>query len=230
MLRLGEGIVSELGENILLYQLAFARSSDSLLQRIPSDWGGVYAWYRHFSITKDLSNDPSLFFEFMVSELTKDHCVPRSSKILPAYKVCLSSDNSNFPKLKLLEKLSKERNFRESILEILEKSILFQHPFYVGKANNFKVRIRSHLNLDSPLRTRLNQAGHDLGKAKLLLIRDKECDKSEVSYHTDNDDLSDDFESADILDDTSSLEDKELELIEDILSRLFLPSFTVRYG
>jgi hypothetical protein len=78
------------------------------------------------------------------------------------------------------------------------------------------------------LRKRLNKAGHDLGNAKLLLIKDQESN-FEVC-HTDNDDLSDDFESTNIFDDTSSSEDKELELIEDILSRLFLPSFTVRYG
>ena len=121
---LGQNIVSDMGENIFLYQLAFLRSTESLLKRIPSGLGGVYAWYRHFNITQALSDDSSLFFKFMLSELSKDHCVSRSSKILPAYKISLCSDNGSFPKLKLLEKLSEEKEFRDSILEILNRKNL----------------------------------------------------------------------------------------------------------
>ena len=221
MQNLGQNIVSDMGENIFLYQLAFLRSTESLLKRIPSGLGGVYAWYRHFNITQALSDDSSLFFKFMLSELSKDHCVSRSSKILPAYKISLCSDNGSFPKLKLLEKLSEEKEFRDSILEILNRSLLFQQPFYIGKTNNFKSRIKSHLNLDSPLRVRLYEAGHDLGKAKLLLIGDKEY--TQIKTFPNDDDISSEFDS-------EQLQDKELELIEDILSRLFLPSFTIRYG
>ena len=100
------------------------------------------------------------------------------------------------------------------------KSLLFQKPLSIGKTCNLRTRVSNHLRVDSVLRKRLKDAEHDLEQCRLLLIGCSEnisCSALEVSE--DEDENNSEF---------SQLESEIL--IEDILSRLFLPSFTIKYG
>lgn len=81
-------------------------------------------------------------------------------------------------------------------------------------------RIRSHLYEGSILRERLRTAGHNLDRCRLLVIGTSYSVSKFVSGDSDDNDESN----------REYPEAEPEQLIEDILSRLFLPSFTLRYG
>lgn len=214
----GTDAVQQLSENVLLYDLAQMRGTSALLSRIPENLGGVYAWYRRFELKPGAMHDPEVFVASILNELCKDHCAPRETRLPPSHRVVLKSETS-FSKETLLEKFAANSSFRELVLMLLDNALLFQQPLYIGKATNVYTRIRSHLYEGSILRERLRAADHNLDRCRLLVIGTS----SSVSN----------FVSGDADDDESNREYPEAEpeqLIEDILSRLFVPSFTLRYG
>lgn len=81
-------------------------------------------------------------------------------------------------------------------------------------------RIRSHLYEGSILRERLRAANHNLDRCRLLIIGTSYSGSNFVSGNADDDDESN----------KEYPEAESEQLLEDILSRLFVPSFTLRYG
>ena len=211
--------VQQLGDNIFLYDLSSMRGTQALLNRIPNNLGGVYAWYRHFDIDPASKSDPEIFVSAILNELYKPHCATREAHLPPSTKLIVEPETV-FPKHHALKKLAADSSFRELLLMLLNNSLLFQQPLYIGKANNLLHRIRSHLYEGSTLRERLKIAEHDLDKCKLLLVVTSE---SQFLSDVDNFETEEEAEN-----EFSELEPERL--IEDILSRLFLPSFTIKYG
>lgn len=206
--------VQEIGKDVFLYDLSRIRGADAVISRIPERWSGVYVWYRSFLPNAKIVEDPEDFFSFIVEEIYKRHCSIREASIPPSYGIVLKPQNS-FPKEDLLKQFSKDKFFRELVLSLLDNSMIFQQPLYIGKSDNLRNRIKSHLKETSVLRYRLWEASHEIDQCKLLLIK-----TGEEIPTMDIEDLDD-----------NELPEKESEqLIEDILSRLFLPSFTLRYG
>jgi hypothetical protein len=206
--------VQELGENVILYDLSRIHGFSSILSRVPKNSGGVYAWYRHYEIPTNASTDPESFKSFILEELSKDHSAVRTGKIPPSHSVVLKPEMS-FSKSTILESNATDLSFRQFILTLLENSMLFQQPFYIGKSYNLHSRIQSHLREGSILRERLKSAGHSIEKSRLLLV----CNPNSNSFTETEEDSENEFSetSTDLL-------------VEEILSRLFLPSFTLRYG
>jgi hypothetical protein len=113
---------------------------------------------------------------------------------------------------------------------------LLQQPVYIGKARNLCGRIGEHLRQGSILRTRLEEAGHKIEDCRLLIILTSESGLSNNTNSSRIESLSgiNTSDSDTFLEDGSSTLDPDVLdtelLVEDILSRLFLPSFTLRYG
>ncbi|MBE8989712.1 GIY-YIG nuclease family protein [Nostoc sp. LEGE 12450] len=220
----GSDAVQQLSENVVLYDLAQMRGNSAVLSRIPDNIGGVYAWYRRFEIDANAINDPQVFANYILEELCKEHSAPRETKLPPAHKIKLQAETS-FSKELLLKELAADSSFRQLLFMLLNNSLIFQQPLYIGKATNLYSRIRSHIREGSILRDRLADAGHKINRCRLLIIH--------TSYNTNT--VPDSVDEDDELDNQIE-EDYEFsklasdKLVEDILSRLFLPSFTLRYG
>ncbi|MGJ5628981.1 GIY-YIG nuclease family protein [Nostoc sp. CALU 1950] len=220
----GSDAVQQLSENVVLYDLAQIRGNSAVLSRIPDNIGGVYAWYRRFEIDANAINDPQVFANYILEELCKEHSAPRETKLPPAHKIKLQAETS-FSKELLLKELAADSSFRQLLFMLLNNSLIFQQPLYIGKATNLYSRIRSHIREGSILRDRLADAGHKINRCRLLIIH--------TSYNTNT--VPDSVDEDDELDNQIE-EDYEFsklasdKLVEDILSRLFLPSFTLRYG
>jgi len=216
--------VQQLSENVVLYDLAQIRGNSAVLSRIPDNIGGVYAWYRRFEIDTNAINDPEVFVDYILGELCKDHSAPRETKLPPAHRIKLEPETS-FSKELLLKELATDSSFRQLLFMLLNNSLIFQQPLYIGKATNLYSRIRSHIREGSILRDRLADAGHKINKCRLLIIHTS-YNTSTMSDSVDEDDeldnqIEEDYECSKLASD---------KLVEDILSRLFLPSFTLRYG
>lgn len=57
----GNDIVQRLGENAFLYDLSKIRGVSAILNRIPDNMLGVYAWYRNFDIDTAVHDNPEAF-------------------------------------------------------------------------------------------------------------------------------------------------------------------------
>lgn len=221
----GNDAVHVLNDNVTLYDLAQIRGTSALLNRIPDNVGGAYAWYRRFELAPTASHDPEVFVASILDELCKEHCAPRETRLPPSHRIMLRAETS-FSKEVVLKEFAADPSFRQLLLMLLDNSLLFQQPLYLGKATNLQSRIRSHLREGSILRERLGAAGHNINRCRLLLIH--------TSYSTSN--LAPDVVDEEDGFDNQVSEDGEFSqvpserLVEDILSRLFIPSFTLRYG
>ncbi|MEH2069406.1 MAG: GIY-YIG nuclease family protein [Nostoc sp.] len=221
----GNNAVQQLSENVVLYDLAQIRGNSAVLSRIPNNIGGVYAWYRRFEIEPNAINDPDIFVNYILKELNKDHSASRETRLPPIHKIKLEPDTC-FSKESLLKELAADSSFRELLFMLLSNSLIFQQPLYIGKAKNLYSRIRSHLSEGSILRERLAKAGHKISRCRLLIIHTSYGYSSIVSdeINKENDfehELDEEYEYSELASD---------KLVEDILSRLFIPSFTLRYG
>jgi|SRR5919199_6646259 hypothetical protein len=208
--------VQEISDNVILYDLSKIRGINAILSRIPQNLNGIYVWYRRFSFDKSAFDDPEVFVTAVLSEICKEHCIEREGHIPPIYRVLLQPYTS-FHKEDSLRRLASNEAFRQLILTLLENSILFQQPMYIGKATNLHNRIRSHLREGSKLRERFDLAGHNIDQCRLLLVGMPP--QLSNQYNQQDSDFEPEF---------PELESEQL--VEDILSRLFLPSFTLKYG
>lgn len=196
--------VTRLADNIVVVNLRKLNGgANAAVSRVPPA-RGVYAWFEAYD-----NLDPSLsgtaFSQRLVEMAERKHCLDRRGRIKPLYQVTLESMKT-IPKNKKLSlsELCEDPNYRAEISSILTLSLLFQQPLYVGKAQDLRARISEHLDQTSKLRRRLELVGIKLENCFLL-------------YAT----LRDDYES--------TIHSVELTT-EDLLSRLFHPLFTERYG
>jgi hypothetical protein len=214
-------VVQRLGENTFLYDLSKIRGTSAILNRIPDNMSGVYAWYRNFQLDTSAIDNSEVFVSSILSELFKPHCVTRETRLPPSYRLIVKPETVlSQQKQEALKYYAGNSNFREILVTLLNDCLLFQQPLYIGKAINLKNRIRNHLSIESLLRERLKEAEHDIDKCKLLIVGLPQ----NSNYLTS--------ESIDIEEEQES-EFSQIPpeaLIEDILSRLFLPSFTIKYG
>lgn len=221
----GNDAVQQLSENVVLYDLAQMRGTSALLNRIPEHISGVYVWYRRFELALNARHDTEVFIASILDELRKAHCAPKQTRLPPSHRIILQSENS-FNQEPVLKEFAADSSFRQLILMLLDNSLLFQQPLYIGKANNLHSRICSHLHEGGILRERLGAAGHNINRCRLLLIL--------TSYNTSSiaPDIPDGEDEVDnqVSEDCEFSELASERLVEDILSRLFTPSFTLRYG
>lgn len=214
-------VVQRLGDNAFLYDLSKIRGTDAILNRIPDNMSGVYAWYRNFQLDASATDNADIFVSNILDELYKPHCVTRETRLPPSYRLIVKPETIFPPKKQqALKHHADDPHFRELLITLLNNCLLFQQPLYIGKAVNLKTRISNHLSIESRLRGRLKEAQHDIEQCRLLILG---CSENLNYLPLENIDTEEEEEN-----EISQLASEDL--IEDILSRLFLPSFTIKYG
>lgn len=218
----GNNVVERLGDNAFLYDLSKIRGVSAILNRIPDNMPGVYALYRSFHVDTAAHNNPDIFISNILQELYKPHCITRETRLPPSHRLIIKPETVlSHRKQEALSYYANDSDFRELLLTLLNNCLLFQQPLYIGKAANLRTRISSHLGVESVLRKRLKDAEHDLEQCRLLIL----CSPESHNHYP----LIQSLE----MEEENESEFSHLEpeaLIEDILSRLFLPSFTINYG
>jgi hypothetical protein len=208
----GKAVETIEGSNAILYRLALFSNTAAVLDRIPSETSGIYAWYRSYSFSKD----PDSFTDELLKEISKPRFTPRTGFITPYYQVTVASQSkiSDSKEQHLRGFLSQPTN-REALLKGLEASLFFQTPLYIGKSENLRRRVGEHLDSSSPLSERFKAHGIDITSSLLLII---------PLYGTDPIP-----QSALSEEPTAEQIDAEL-MLEEIFSRLFSPQLTIRIG
>lgn len=199
-------IATELaGDRIKVLNLARIGGSDEAVLRCLSDEPGVYAWFKNFAeLDATVENqDPHAFYSSLHAHITAKQCIDRKGSIPPLYRLKIKS-RSRLSKSKLAQllKQSAVADFRRELHEVLAVSLLFSGPLYVGRASNLKKRINDHLSGKTDLRANLKRGGINIRHCWLAILR---------------------------LPVTAELSERD-NLVEDVLSRLFRPSFSEKYG
>jgi len=204
-------------EGAVLFNLSsFSDGATSVIDRISEGLAGIYAWFRVYQ----LRDSPEDFAEDILDAIRAPKFQSRTGDIAPYYEIALHS-KSYIPegKEKALRAALKNDDFRASMKHAMQWSMLFQAPLYVGKSSNLKSRVTQHLKSGSTLRSRLRVAGIDLDNTYLLLVP-----TPDQSHSTDIP-----LESED--DEGHSGNESSYELLfEEVFSRLFNPTFTIRLG
>lgn len=215
--------VIELGapSGAVLFNLAaFGAGTSSVVDYISSGQRGIYAWFRGF----DISDEPDDLYDSLMDAIVAPKFQRRTGVLAPYYEVALSSKGA-MPdgKRKSLEAALKRQDVVEMFNAALKWSILFQAPLYIGKSIDLKARIGQHLKSKSPLRSRLSEASINLDKCQLLLLPIG----SDAGLAQEDQDVQGEGEVGDV----DEMQEHQDELIfEEVFSRIFNPSFTVRIG
>ncbi|HEX5754351.1 MAG TPA: GIY-YIG nuclease family protein [Archangium sp.] len=180
---------------------------DPILAKLPSS-AGVYAWYKKLLPPDPLKSDAASFAEFILKETSLPHMLPRTARLPPLYKVTVrSSRNFSEGKQEALVRLCANPQFRRFTADLMKSgSVTFQNPLYIGKADSLSQRIGEHLRGQSELKDRLARASVNIFRCILVYIETPVF---------------------------SGGEDEEVAtnlIIEEMLSKLFCPPFTERYG
>lgn len=110
-------------------------------------------------------------------------------------------------KASALATLCESVEFRQYIVSLLSKNpLVFQSPLYIGKTDDLRSRTHQHLSGESGLKERLADAQVDLRRCVLVWTPMPQVPG-----------LSSDETSVNLV-------------VEELLSKLFVPPFTLRYG
>lgn len=201
-----ENPVTRFKEPINAYVLHLSRFPGGALDaisRIPDGQSGIYFWYRAFNYPTSKEG----FTETFKKDLFASKFPTRTGFIKPYFEVSIGSFSGlSRGKIKELEQALENDSFRAHIQKLLDLSIMFQAPLYIGKSSNVRKRIETHLTKDSPLQERLLQCDLSIKDTALLVMPMQEDSENELK--TMDDEL----------------------LYEEIFSRLFNPPFNLRIG
>lgn len=209
--------ISEISENVFLARLRLIPGgSAALSSRIPPGTPGVYAWFRDFHVPEHVWADGERLFDTIHTWTRHGHSVERVGTIPPLYSVLLNPNSQMGPrKLRELRMRCQVPEFREKLRELLSSSQLFQSPLYVGKTSDLARRTAEHLEGRTQLRGNLHKAGIDIRCAVLVFVfLDVGVDSMSVAGD-------DEFEEPEMTDE---------DVVEELLSRLYHPRFSIRYG
>lgn len=222
----GKNAVTQLSEpegSFLLDLTLFPSGPLSVLDRIPENIAGVYSWFRAYHY----SDDPEILYEQVMKAVLAPKFLTRSGMIKPFYEVTIGAKSwfSDNKKTQLKQALL-DPIFRRGLLDTLRCSILFQSPLYIGKSTDIKRRVSSHLKDGSHLRERLKTAMVDVEQTLLLIVPNIILEEDDItkSNHVVSDDKEDQSLNGELDFDAYEI------LYEEIFSRLFNPSFTIRLG
>ncbi len=202
-------------DGAVLFNLsAFPSGSDAVLQRISAGQAGIYAWFRSFQFRES----PAEFAEDLLAAVEAPKFQARTGTLAPYYEVSLRSKSyMSESKQKALRDALRSEEFNSALRFSLDWAMLLQAPLYVGKSVDLKGRITQHLRAGSPLRERLMEVGIDIEKCHLLIVPLPESNEAAKDADEEN------------LHDVESEFAQEL-IFEEVFSRLFNPSFTIRLG
>lgn len=178
-----------------------------ILAKLP-DSAGVYAWYKKLLPPDPDKSDAKSFANFILKETSLPHMLARSARLPPLYKVTVrSSRNFSEGKKDALIALCANPDFRRFVADLMMAgSVTFQNPLYIGKADSLSQRIGDHLKGHSDLKSRLEAASVNIFRCVLVYVEIPPLLISVTEGSTTN------------------------LVIEEILSKIFCPPFTERYG
>lgn len=198
--------ITRFKEPIDAYVLHFSRfpgGAVDAINRIPDEQAGIYFWYRAFNYPTSKDG----FSQSFKADLSAPKFPTRTGLVKPYFEVSIGSSSSiSQGKLRELDRALEKDNFREHLQKLLDLSIMFQAPLYIGKSKDVRRRVETHLSEGSPLQERLHQCNLKIKDTALLVM-------------PMNQEIDLDLESM----------DEEL-LYEEIFSRLFNPLFNLRIG
>ncbi|MBX7132907.1 MAG: hypothetical protein K1X67_09550 [Fimbriimonadaceae bacterium] len=214
------------GRIVLLELSELSGGRETVLTRLPRE-GGIYAWYRKISLGSE-GLEPEAYADRIDQMIRSKHFADRSAVLAPTHRVTLSSQAALSPsKRAVLSRIAGEPEFRQTLDAVLQHAVLFSRPLYIGKAGSIRDRIDQHLSPQSVLRARFASAGIAIDTCTLLYVP-----VPSLSSTTESTALRDDEAPPDEGDESDAAVD-ELDsnaIVEDVLSRLFHPAFTIRYG
>jgi len=221
------GPVLHFSDYLFLIDLRRLRGGvSSVLGRIPKETPGIYAWYRTINLPDPVAASEDSFSRAIVDVTLAPHSAERQARLPPAHQVVLRPFQTvSQRKRSALKSYCASPKFRQMFSQVMDLSFLFQQPVYVGKAADLSVRIAQHLAPKSALRLRLAEARMDIDTARLLIYTIDPDVYEELPSLT----IADVVDADDETDAESDLLPVEL-VMEEFLSRLFLPSFSMRYG
>lgn len=198
--------ITRFKEPINAYILHFSRfpgGAADALTRIPNEQAGIYFWYRTFNYPTSQEG----FSRALKADLEAPKFPTRTGQVKPYYEVSIGSSPGLRPgKARQLDQALKVNGFREHLRKLLDMSIMFQAPLYIGKSKDIRLRTETHLTDGSLLQERLSQCHLQIKDTALLVMPMNE----EINLNLDG-------------------MDDEL-LYEEIFSRLFNPLFNLRIG
>ena len=199
---------------------------EAFVARVP-DRPGVYVWHQdHTHLAK--TDQPRELVRNLAQSISAPHCLPRRASLGPAFAVSLESSRA-LRKSGELEEALKGRAFKQSLQEILGLSMFLQAPLYVGKASqSLRVRVRQHLDGSSGLRARLEEAEIVLRKCTVLFVESPTSALPPESKPGSDDALPHQGDHPG--DDCPPPQPREELLLEELISKLFLPTFSQRYA
>jgi hypothetical protein len=185
----------------VLHFSKFPGGASDAINRIPNGQAAIYFWYRSFNYP----SSKEMFSKYLKADLVASKFPTRTGFVKPYYEVSIGSSCGISPnKLEELDYALENEKFREHLRKLLDISIMFQAPLYIGKSKDVRQRVETHLSEGSPLRERFDASSIQIQNTALLVIPMEE----------------------DI--DLGSIDD---ELIyEEVFSRLFNPIFNLRLG
>lgn len=177
---------------------------DSVCALLPSA-PGVYAWFRNFSPPDPDLASAQAFYQYLIHEIGKPHTIPRQAQVGPNYMISLKSRRIlPIGKSSTLLTLCESLSFRRQIHSLLGRnSLLFSQPLYIGKSDDLRRRAREHLDGRSALIERFLLAGVRIEASVLAYI---------------------------VVDEATAADHSAELVLEDLLSRIFYPPLTERYG
>jgi len=187
----------------LLHFSRFPLGTADAVTRIPNNQAGIYFWFRAFNYPKERVG----FSNALKKDLEAPKFPTRTGQVKPYFEVSVGSFSGiSKGKSKQLDKALEEDTFRDHLRNLLNLSVIFQAPLYIGKSKDIRQRVESHLIDGSNLQGRLSQCQLDIEQTALLVIPMEEYVKLGL------DDLDDEL------------------LYEEIFSRLFNPLLNLRIG
>lgn len=194
------------GRLIVLDLSRLSGGKKAVLKFIDSE-PGVYAWFQNFCSPCLKPNATGQeFYDALTQRIFAKHCADNRGRLAPLFRVRLSSfKRLSKAKRNSLREWCDHADFRSEMSQLLNASLLFSQPLYVGCAKNLRVRIGNHFDgVSSKLRHDLKQINIDINQCWLAILRVPKKEGLERP--------------------------KEQQLVEDIISKLFHPLFTKRYG
>lgn len=174
---------------------------------------GVYAWYRDINLDPYLNSEDA-FLAAIDSLLSANLSDGFKNKIGLLYELTLTERSGQLSprKQNWLREICSYQEGRSIVSKILRSSNPFQSPLYIGKSINIRYRITEHLNSQSDLLERLENASIDITKCYIKIMY-LESDEIELISKFAN----------------REMEDMAL-LFEDLLTRISPSAFVRRSG
>lgn len=199
-------MLSKLQIEIVRYRQMATR--EDCYNALPNDIAAVYAWFRDLTLSEDILDSEERFVNTVMELFGNPLSEKQEARVGPFYEVGITAKPRELTptKERALRQYAKTKNIRNDIGSALEAATLLQAPLYIGKADKLADRIWDHVNRNTTLCSRIEQAGLSLQDCLLAYVSVPNPDETGVELTP------------------------LVQLIEDIITRLSRPGFVLRIG